>query len=290
MCDNGKSYESLKGEQETSNDISNVSPEDIDGACISVNAQMVIHRHDVEYKMSHTHRGPALIFSHEHFNYKNLPSRPETNIDSKNLKCVLKKLGFNVKVYKDSCYKELNKTIENAVAADHTNHDCILIAVLTHGDSDTVYAKDGEYQLKSIWESFKAEKCPSLAGKPKLFIVQACQGKLRDPGYVLHSKGHTETDSVSNSSYKIPNYADFLIAFCTIPNYRSWSNTSTGSWFIYNLCEELEANGKTLDMLNLLTFVAQRVANCESYEYQAKQISFTMSTLTRVLRFGSPPI
>lgn len=93
MCDNGKSYESLKGEQETSNDISNVSPEDIDGACISVNAartyetnniaQMVIHRHDVEYKMSHTHRGPALIFSHEHFNYKNLPSRPETNIDSK---------------------------------------------------------------------------------------------------------------------------------------------------------------------------------------------------------------
>ncbi|EDW12820.1 caspase [Drosophila mojavensis] len=295
MCDQNKSNSGAKEEQITS-DTSNASNEFLDGACLSVKptkhhstssnvAVMVTHRYAFEYKMSHPHRGLAMIFSHEHFNKKGLPSRPETVIDSENLSRVLKKLGFDVRIYKDLCHETLRETLNNAVGMDHSNNDCILIALLTHGKNNKVYAHDHSYELERIWESFTADKCPTLAGKPKIIIVQACRGNLRDPGYFVHSKGHTETDGDSECSYRIPRFADFLVAFCTVPNYRSWSNTLKGSWFIYNLCEELEANAHSMNMLSLLTFVSQRVANCESDETQEKQISCCMSTLTRVLNF-----
>lgn len=292
MCDQDKSNSGANEEQITS-DTSNKSNDFLDGACFSVNfkrnqrtsAVMVTHRYAFEYKMSHPHRGLAMIFSHEHFNKKSLSSRPETDIDSENLSCVLQKLGFDVQIYKDLHYKNLKKTIKEAADMDHSNNDCILVALLTHGKSNKVYASDKSYKLEKIWESFTADKCPTLAGKPKIFIVQACRGNLRDSGYVVQSKGHIETDGDSESSYNIPKLADILVAFCTVPHYRSWSNTLKGSWFIYNLCEELEANAHSMDMLSLLTFVSQRVANCESYETQEKQISCVMSTLTRVLDF-----
>lgn len=102
--------------------------------------------------------------------------------------------------------------------ADHSDHDCILIAILSHGELGYIYAKDTHYKLESIWGNFTAPKCPTLAGKPKLFFIQACQGDRLDGG--IHLSNRTETDSSEGQSqqvYKIPVHADFLIAYSTIP-------------------------------------------------------------------------
>lgn len=100
--------------------------------------------------------------------------------------------------------------------ADHSDHDCILISILSHGELGYIYAKDTHYKLESIWSNFTAPRCPSLAGKPKLFFIQACQGDRLDGGIILN---RTETDSSDNQAmaYKIPIHADFLIAYSTIP-------------------------------------------------------------------------
>lgn len=100
--------------------------------------------------------------------------------------------------------------------ADHTEHDCLLISILSHGELGYIYAKDTHYKLENIWGYFTAPRCPSLAGKPKLFFIQACQGDRLDGGITL---SRTETDSSDNQSmaYKIPIHADFLIAYSTIP-------------------------------------------------------------------------
>lgn len=100
--------------------------------------------------------------------------------------------------------------------ADHSEHDCLLISILSHGELGYIYAKDTHYKLESIWSYFTANNCPSLAGKPKLFFIQACQGDRLDGGVIL---SRTETDSSDNQSmaYKIPVHADFLIAYSTIP-------------------------------------------------------------------------
>lgn len=58
---------------------------------------------------------------------------------------------------------------------DYSDCDCLAIAVLTHGINSTyIYAKDGPYPVDMLWNGFTADKCPSLAGKPKMFFVQVC--------------------------------------------------------------------------------------------------------------------
>lgn len=200
---------------------------------------------------------------------------------------------------------------------NHSEHDCLLISILSHGELGYIYAYDTHYKLESIWNYFTASRCPSLAGKPKLFFIQACQGDRLDGGITL---SRTETDSSDNQSmaYKIPIHADFLIAYSTVPGkwsllvartwfrftiaydnenvafagFYSWRNTTKGSWFMQCLCQELEQNGNKYDLLTLLTFVNQRVAiDFESNTpdnpimHQQKQIPCITTMLTRLLRF-----
>jgi len=58
---------------------------------------------------------------------------------------------------------------------DHSAYDCLVIIVLSHGDKGIIYAKDAGFDPKILWTPFKADQCPSLAEKPKLFFIQACQ-------------------------------------------------------------------------------------------------------------------
>ena len=37
---------------------------------------------------------------------------------------------------------------------------------------EVLYAKDAAFELNDLKEPFEADRCPSLAGKPKLFFVQ----------------------------------------------------------------------------------------------------------------------
>lgn len=98
---------------------------------------------------------------------------------------------------------------------DHSQHDCLIVAVLSHGELGLLYAHDTPYKPDSIWSHFTADKCPTLAGKPKLFFIQACQGDRLDSGLTL--KERTETDGQPASTFRIPSQADFLIAYSTIP-------------------------------------------------------------------------
>ncbi|KAH8312611.1 hypothetical protein KR044_011672 [Drosophila immigrans] len=255
-------------------------------------AKMVTDRHAAEYNMRHKHRGMALIFNHEHFDVPTLKSRAGTNVDCENLARVLKQLDFEVSVHKDCRYKEILSSIEYAASQNHEDNDCILVAILSHGEMGYIYAKDMQYKLDNIWSLFTANHCPTLAGKPKLFFIQACQGDRLDAGVTMQ-RGRTETDGDSSMSYKIPIHADFLIAYSTIPGFYSWRNTTRGSWFMQSLCAELAANGKRLDMLTLLTFVCQRVAvDFESCTpdtpemHQQKQIPCITTMLTRILLFS----
>jgi hypothetical protein len=66
--------------------------------------------------------------------------------------------------------------------------------------------------------------------------------------------------------------------------------TDDGTWFIQELCKELEENGEMLDLLTLFTNVNRRVANKVSAneKYQSiKQMPVVQSTLTRKVFFSS---
>ena len=98
---------------------------------------------------------------------------------------------------------------------DHSDRDCVVVAVMSHGDDGILYAKDQQYKPEKLWSYFTSDQCPTLAGKPKLFFIQACQGDRLDPGTTMLPR-MTETDGPS-VAYKIPTHADFLIAYSTVP-------------------------------------------------------------------------
>ena len=56
--------------------------------------------------------------------------------------------------------------------------DCVLVAVLSHGEMGILYASDQPYKPDRLWGHFNAEKCPTLAGKPKLFFVQVSKTEI----------------------------------------------------------------------------------------------------------------
>lgn len=59
-----------------------------------------------------------------------------------------------------------------ASAYDHSDHDALVVVVLTHGEHGILYAHDSVYKPESLWTAFTADKCKTLAGKPKLFFIQ----------------------------------------------------------------------------------------------------------------------
>lgn len=248
-------------------------------------------RPGAEYNMKHKHRGKAIIFNHEFFENDRLTPREGTQKDGTDLQRVLTKLGFDVEVHPNLKYDKIKSTAETVANQDHKDNDCLLVVILSHGITGSIFAKDKGYKLDSIWSLFTTQKCPSLAGKPKLFFVQACQGSGLDNGITMPQ---IEYDSAQTSDNNIPLHPDFLIAYSTVLGFKAW-RSKKGSWFIQALCDELEANGTRLDILTLLTFVNHRVAL--DYETKTKNPETNkkkmmpnfMSMLTRILIFSEKP-
>jgi caspase-like apoptosis-related cysteine protease len=241
---------------------------------------------DPFYKMDHPKRGLAIIFNHEKFTLASLKPRNGTEADCANLKNTLVLLGFEVIVHHDLTYKELDSVVEEVSNYNFIDCDCLLIAVLSHGEQNIIYAKNMAYSTNILFERFTPDRCPTLAGKPKLYVIQACQGDKLDCGVDV------EVDN-GVQSYRIPLHADFLIAYSTIPGYYSWRNTQRGSWFIQALCEEVNKHWKDYDFMTILTFINRRVA----YDFESnvpmtptmhkqKQIPCITSMLTRLVKFS----
>lgn len=242
------------------------------------------------YRMSSNMRGHAVIFNHEHFKISGLNSRSGTQMDCLNLESMMKELGFLVTVCENYEFNQIKMKITELAREDHTNYDCLMIIVLSHGEHGMLYAKDVIYKPELLWTPFVADLCPTLAGKPKLFFFQACQGDKLDSG--IHMI-RTETDGQPPNHFRIPSQADFLFAYSTVPGYYSWRNTTRGSWYMQALCEELKESAHKYDLLTILTFVNRRVAvDYESnvpdkvHMHKQKQIPCVTSMLTRLVQFN----
>ena len=57
-------------------------------------------------------------------------------------------------------------------AEDHSENDCVLVALMSHGDENLLYAKDQECKPEKLWSHFTSDQCPTLEGKPKIFFIQ----------------------------------------------------------------------------------------------------------------------
>ncbi|XP_070574148.1 caspase-7-like [Ptychodera flava] len=239
---------------------------------------------DIAYDMTHQKRGRAILINNE--NFDNHKQRKGTDVDAKRIQKCFIELGFEVVRKNDKKVSEMMNLLEKESQRDHSTSDCLVVIILSHGEEGRVFGTDYAVHLDQLTTLFDSTNCPSLAGKPKLFFIQACRGTDFDDGVVV--KSDDEPDGIGMDSHGFALDQDFLLAFATVNGYYSWRNRKNGSWFIQALCDVFSRHSNTLDLLSMMT----RVNNSVAFTYQSsqstggkKQIPCMISKLTKDLYF-----
>ncbi|CAD6995113.1 unnamed protein product [Ceratitis capitata] len=257
--------------------------------------------HEEFYQNNHPYVGVAVILNHKYV--KGQKDRMGTEKDRDTIAETLSLYGFDVRVFNDLTFEKVDAQLKAIAKEDHSNHDCFVLVIMSHGAEGRVFASDMSYPVERLWQPFFGENCTSLINKPKIFFIQACRGERLDKPVVFNEFsvmtrqiGPTELDEKpATITYAIPNTADLLVMYSTFEKYYSFRNVENGSWFIQSLCDVfIEAAKKPIaysegyDLLRLLTAVNRKVA----YEYQSsakvevlnqmKEMPNFLSTLTKV--------
>jgi hypothetical protein len=236
----------------------------------------------------------ALIFNHSEFKQNRMPERKGTEKDVQAISQTFAQLNFDPEVVDNPTHTQILGKLESIQKLK--NLSCLALFILSHGEENGVlHSYDGTYTLhKHIVPELLPENCPSLAGKPKLIFIQACQGEKVDEGVNLVHRV-TETDGSSYSiPYCIPNYSDFLIFSAAYDGYFSFRSPANGSWFIQALCDQIKDSKPEEDLNSILTKVSFYVAIHKTSNVpnapildQKKQVPLKQDTLLRKIYLKS---
>ncbi|XP_061747136.1 caspase-8-like isoform X2 [Nerophis ophidion] len=257
---------------------------------------------DEPYQITSCPVGVCLIINN--LNFQDGTQRTGSDRDAHCLAEVFSWLGFRVLMCEDQTKQQMEDTLEFfsslneaakpqdldvqefrdsafVVPQDAPNHgDVFVCCVLSHGAKGVVCGVDFQtVPIKKITRTFKARPRSPLTGRPKVFLIQACQGKLPHRGVSLPQ--HLTDDSQS-----IPEEADVLVAVATVEDYKAMRHTTDGSWFIQSVCRHLkEGCPRGEDMVTILHRVNDQVSRKEASQTagESKQMPEVRFTLRKTL-------
>lgn len=222
------------------------------------------------YPLIHKPHGLCLVINNEEFSVNK--RRAGSQEDERALRETFTALGFVVDIHKNLDSEDMKQLLQHIGKRNFSNEDALVVCVLSHGLKDCVYGSDDvEVSLRDLTKPFLSCNAPTLAGKPKLFFIQACQGTGYQKGSLpfipkpeeVTEKEHLEPDAGPVPGETIPWGADFLLGMATVPDYKSFRSTKTGSIYIQELCKQLNEaaqSPKMDDILSVLTRVNRNVS------------------------------
>lgn len=234
-----KSASTLKtaGSNDTKNDCYKIIDATELGLCIVVNNTKFTRNNDLI----------NLMPSHE------LPARPGSERDVEEIEAVFTWLRFRVAVHENVSYNHLQKLLASYSSSVTTKHSFLVLIFMSHGTEDVVYTADSvPVSVEALEMAFQRNNCPQLTGKPKILIIQACQGT--NVQRVMMDSGGYEKSNMDVLTLG-PERGDALIAWSTVKGYASFRDRTEGSWFIQELCRELRASAATRDLVEIVTRV-----------------------------------
>lgn len=206
------------------------------------------------YILTHNPRGLCVVFNNESFPETSLGFRAGTEMDKVKLQHVFGLLGFTVVVHKNLTADDMKRELKELGARNFMDEDALVVCVLSHGEEGCVFGTDGQkVMLRQLTHPFTSGQAPTLAGKPKMFFIQACQGNGYQRGAVPcpprpRQEGERneslEEDAGPVNGETVPSDADFLLGMATVPECKSFRHTTAGSIYIQELCRQLERSAK----------------------------------------------
>ncbi|XP_038048733.1 caspase-8-like isoform X3 [Patiria miniata] len=244
-----------------------------------------------EYRMNRNPRGLCMIINNVQFEGSSLTSRPGSEKDTGKLDNLFNKLHFEVAVKEDLTAHAMLDWFKRVSQLNHSDYDCFACCILTHGALGQVFGTDGEpVEIQQILGLFTGVSCRSLVGKPKMFFIQACQGKTEQEGVQDIETDEPERHGLGVGMSKTkPNEADFLLSYATVPGYVSYRSKSEGSWYVNALVDQINKHHNTTDMLNILTVVNKTLCdqNAQRKGSIRKQVPAPSYTLEKALYLRS---
>ena len=236
-----------------------------------------------KYNMNHEKRGTALVInmrSYEDDKLKNREAKSKVDVD--NLRRTLEYLEFDFKLCDNFTAEEIEQEIQRQATADHSQSDCFLCVVMSHGnDKDMFYSSDyKEISYEDIMAPIKS--CETLRNKPKLYFFQACRGTC-DMRFERYNFKPSKV-----RLYSIDYESDLLVYHSTFPDYKSWAKLidkepKEGTIFIKSVCDVLsEAYKRLPDNLPLSQMITKINKSVSDEKWQ---LSDPKNTLTKEVVF-----
>ena len=122
-------------------------------------------------------KGSCLIISQETFSDEDGGNRNGSKQDVDVLKETFEYLNFKVIIEVDLTLEDMRARLQEFAYTLYTNQSDISlmsVCVLSHGDENCIKTIDGQgIRLDEVKHFFDSRNCPSMNGKPKLFVRNA---------------------------------------------------------------------------------------------------------------------
>ena len=214
---------------------------------------------DINYKAK---SGYVLVINNHIFPRRIDTERTGSNDDVRNLISLFDDFNFRHKVVDNQTGSQMLELLSGTAEKDFSKYDCFVCVILSHGKKDAIYGTDEDViKIEALTSLFRRNECPSLEGKPKIFLIQACRGSQRDRVPV-----ESDSDPVPLSSSSLPADADFLICFASAPGHQSYRQPLLGSWFISSVVNVFKEYAEREHLMDMMLRVNNRVAEFFSKE------------------------
>lgn len=190
---------------------------------------------------------------------ENLKERLGSDKDVTSLKETFASFGYTPIIKNNLEHYKILSTIDDFVKKTAA-FDSLIVCILSHGAEGVVYGSDSiPVNITKIEKLLTAD---SLLGKPKILVVQACQGATYQEAKKI---SNWETDAPDTTAAA---YSDMLVAMSTVAGFASVRHKERGTWFLQALCKNVDKMGDTAHILDILRVTNREVQSKRGYDNQ----------------------
>lgn len=159
----------------------------------------------------------------------------------------------------DELIIETVKATQNAKSSDG-----LIVCLLSHGQEGIVYGHNSiPVRIKDIKTVMSSQV---LIGKPKILIIQACQGNSLQKSQRIRSldveyDGPCSSREAKNGSM----FADFFTFWSTVEGFASIRHPEDGSWFIQEIINKIKSQHNSHHLMDICTSVINEVHSKRVY-------------------------
>ncbi|XP_044731076.1 caspase-3-like [Chrysoperla carnea] len=220
------------------------------------------------YEMDLKRAGLVIIINQKNF-HRDFEDRTGTDFDRDRLIQIWEMYGFHVVTYENLDYLDIQRKIRESINKDfNEEYCCLVVVILSHGENGVIFDVNGKpVEIEMIKLIMK--KNEKLLGKPKILMIQACQGDGKE-GIKHRMPRRNDQENLDDDHYLVSDgpsseqaamiNADFCQVIATTPGYLAIRDKIKGSWLIQHFCDTMSEDGARDHFLDIILTTKNKIS------------------------------